>query len=302
MEFGKVEQPELNKIDFTLPKDTKLTQEVLKQGEGKQAPEIYIGCAKWGRPDWVGKIYPPKTKAADFLEHYARHFNSIELNATFYKIPDRKTVTTWKSKVGKDFRFVPKFTDVITHIKRLRDVNAYVDEFLEGIDGFGKNLGPVFLMPHPQMGLKHMETFERFITSLPKDIDLFLEVRHPEWFSKEGAELFKLMQRLKTGSIITDASGRRDCVHMNLSTPECFIRFVGNSLHPTDYTRIDEWVKRMKSWIKQGIERIYFYMHQHEELYSPELIRYTIRQLNKECKLQIAEPVFYSETKPVGLF
>lgn len=301
MEFGKAEQAELHTIDYSLPKDTKLTKEVLKAAKGKQPVQIYIGCAKWGRPDWVGKIYPPKTKAADFLEHYATHFNSIELNATFYKIPDRATVAGWKSKVGKEFKFVPKFTDVITHIKRLKEVNAYVDQFLEGIDAFGKNLGSVFLMPHPQMGLKHLETFERFIQSLPKDLDLFVEVRHPEWFGKEGEELFRLLHKLKAGSIITDAAGRRDCVHMNLTTPECFIRFVGNSLHPTDYSRIDEWVLRLKSWMKQGIERIYFFMHQHEELYSPELIRYTIQQLNKQCKLSIKEPVFYNDQSK-GLF
>jgi uncharacterized protein YecE (DUF72 family) len=299
MEFGKVEVTEnISEIDFSLPPDTALTKQVLKAAKNRKPATIYMGCAKWGRPDWVGKIYPPKTKAADFLEQYAKHFNSIELNATFYRIPDRRTVSVWKSKVGADFRFVPKFSQIITHIKRLKDTQAYVDEFLNGIDAFGENLGPVFLMLHPQMGLKHLETIRNFIGSLPKELKIFVEVRHPEWFSEQGKVFFEMLHDMQAGSIITDAAGRRDCVHMNLSTPDCFIRFVGNSLHETDYVRVDEWVQRMKSWMKQGIENIYFFMHQHEELYSPELIRYTIEKMNKECKLEIPVPHFYSEIVP----
>jgi len=295
MDFGKIEELDLAGVDFKLPKDTKLTKEVLASSKAKGDPKIFIGCAKWGRTDWVGKIYPPKTKTADFLAHYAQHFNSIELNATFYNLPDRKTITAWKSKVGSDFLFVPKFTGVITHYRRLKDTTELVDKFLEVMHGLGKNLGPVFLLPHPQMAPKQLDTILHFIDALPRDLELFVEVRHPDWFTKDGNELWQALRERKKGSVITDAAGRRDCVHMNLTTPECFIRFVGNSLHPTDYERIDEWVMRMKAWIKQGIERIFFFMHQHEELYSPELIRYTIEKLNKACKLSIPVPVFYSD-------
>ena len=101
-----------------------------------------------------------------------------------------------------------------------------------------------------------------------------------------------MLQRNNVGSIITDAAGRRDCVHMRLTTPQAFIRFVGNGLHPTDYTRIDAWVERIATWLHAGIEKIYFFMHQHEELHSPELCRYLIRQLNDRCKANIKEPVF----------
>lgn len=291
MEFGKVSSSELDSIDFTLPPDHTDTTKVLAASKKKRKPEIYIGCAKWGRKDWVGKLYPPKTKEADFLAHYAKHFNCIELNATFYRMPTTMQITNWKNKVGEEFKFCPKFTDQITHLRRLKNVKELTDQFLEAIYAFGKNLGPIFLMPHPQMGPKTLDTIQSFIESLPNDVELFVELRHTEWFSNPEAfdTAFNSFQKLKTGSIITDASGRRDCVHMRLTTPEAFIRFVGNGLHPTDYTRIDDWVQRMKQWMEQGIERIWFFMHQHEELHSPELCRYLIPEINKQCSTSIPE-------------
>ena len=303
MEFGKVDSEILNKIDFTLPPDDENTTRLFKlKKAGNNKPKIFVGCAKWGRKDWVGKIYPPKTKEADFLNHYAKHFNSIELNATFYRMPTIRQIETWKNKVGKDFKFCPKFVDQITHLRRLKNVKELTDEFLQAIYAFKENLGPIFLMPHPQMGYKTLDTLQDFIESLPKDIDLFVELRHPEWFAHTEAfqNAFNTFEKLKAGSVITDSSGRRDWVHMRLTTSEAFIRFVGNGLHPTDYTRIDDWVSRIKKWIDEGIDTIYFFMHQHEELHSPELIRYLIQQLNKHCGISIKEPSFISDNDLFG--
>ena len=296
MDFGKIPENELKQIDFTLPPDPPENAAVLKKGKGKT--KFYIGCAKWGRKDWIGKLYPNGTKEKDFLQQYATQFNSIEFNGFFYNIHSRAQVEKWVSMVPKGFLFCPKFTQSITHIRRLKDATHEVDAFLDVISAFGDHLGPLFLMPNPQMGLKHLDTIEEFINGLPIDIDVFLELRHEEWYdTKEGynPELFKFLRSHKRGTVITDAAGRRDCVHMHLSEPECFIRFVGNALHPTDYTRIDEWVKRIKKWMAEGLETCYFFMHQHEELHSPELIKYFIEQMNKHCGTKIPLPLMYNE-------
>lgn len=294
MDFGKVDSAELEKIDFTLPPDHPATTKILDASGANTTTNFYVGCAKWGRPDWVGKIYPPKTKAGDFLEHYARHFNCIELNATFYRMPTKNQIQGWKSKVGEGFKFCPKFVDQITHIKRLKETKELVDRFLEAIYEFKETLGPIFLMPHPQMGPKSLEVQQAFIESLPKDVELFVEQRHKEWFANPEAfdNLFDVLEKQKAGAVITDSSGRRDCVHMRLSTPQAFIRFVGNGLHPTDYSRIDDWVTRMKSWSEQGIKDIYFFMHQHEEIHSPELCKYLIEAMNKKIGTRIPVPKF----------
>jgi uncharacterized protein YecE (DUF72 family) len=296
MDFGKLPESELLQVDFTLPPDTPQNAVVLKKGKGKT--KFYIGCAKWGRKDWVGKLYPKGTKEKDFLHYYATQFNSIEFNGFFYSSHSREVVEKWVAAVPDGFKFCPKFTQSITHLRRLKNVKNDVDAFLNIVEAFGPHLGPLFLMPNPQMGVKHLETIEAFIGDLPKDIGLFLELRHEEWYKfEEGYDpaLYSFLRKVKRGAVITDAAGRRDCAHMHLTIPECFIRFVGNGLHPTDYTRIDEWVQRIKQWMAQGLETCYFFMHQHEELHSPELIKYFIQEMNKHCGTCIPLPVIYSE-------
>ncbi|MGE0590574.1 MAG: DUF72 domain-containing protein [Cyclobacteriaceae bacterium] len=301
MDFGKVDS--LENIDFTLPPDASGTTSLLKKAKSKKKPEVFVGCAKWGRKDWVGKIYPEKTKEADFLEHYARHFNCIELNATFYRMPTQKQVEGWRKKVGYGFQFCPKFTDQISHYRRLKDAEELTERFLEGVSAFKNTLGPIFLQLPPNFTPKNFDALKNYLETLPKDIEVFTELRSPKWFLEENFEtVFSMMEENKIGSIITDASGRRDCVHMRLTTPVAFIRFVGNGLHPTDYTRVDDWVQRIKTWMDQGIERVYFFMHQHEEIYSPELSRYVIRQLNKVCGTVIPEPKFVSDASSGKLF
>ena len=164
-----------------------------------------------------------------------------------------------------------------------------MDAYLERIQEFGDQLGP----SHPQMGPKHITTLVSFLELLPKDLDVFVEFRHRDWFEKENSDLvFPVLEKLKKGMVITDAAGRRDCVHMRLTSAEVFIRFVCNSLHPSDYARIDEWVGRIKKWHGEGLQRCYFFLHQHEELYSPELCKYLIEQLNENCNTSIQVPVF----------
>lgn len=297
MKFGKIEQPDISDVDFLLPPDAEGTTSLLQNASRTSRPEIFVGCAKWGRKDWVGEVYPPGTKESDFLRLYAQHFNAIELNASFYRTPSVSQSAGWASQVGSGFKFSPKFTNKISHLRRLKDVKEQTSWFLKGISGFKDNLGPVFLMPHPAMGPKSFETIEMFIESLPADIELFVELRHPEWYSEpESSEkVFTMFENHNVGSIITDASGRRDCVHMRLTTPVAFIRFVGNNLHPTDYTRVDAWVQRIKTWMDTGLQKLYFFMHQTEEIHSPTLCKYVIQQLNLHCGTNLHEPVFVKD-------
>src|SRR5882762_9450094 len=99
MDFGKVDAKELGKVDFSLAKDPPRNKTIVGSAKGK-ATKVYVGCAKWGRPDWIGKIYPKGTKAKDFLEHYAHQFQTIELNATFYNIYPEANTKNWSEKTG----------------------------------------------------------------------------------------------------------------------------------------------------------------------------------------------------------
>jgi uncharacterized protein YecE (DUF72 family) len=296
MEFGRVPEQQLDQVDFSLPKDPAENKFVLKEGHAAN-PRVYLGCAKWGRKEWLGKIYPPKTKEKDFLEQYVNHYNSIELNATHYKIYPPAQIENWAAKAkGLDFKFSPKISKDISHFGSLSNKQLQTDAFLQGIIAFKEHLGPIFMQVSDAFSPKRKDELFQYLATLPKDLTFFVEVRHPEWFSNEAIskELFDTLHSLKIGSIITDTAGRRDCCHMHLTIPKAFIRFVGNSLHKSDYARCDEWVDRIQYWLKNGIEEVYFFMHMHDEATSPELTVYLVDQLNKKCKLDLIKPKFYS--------
>jgi uncharacterized protein YecE (DUF72 family) len=90
--------------------------------------------------------------------------------------------------------------------------------------------------------------------------------------------------------VITDVAGRRDCCHLHLAQPRTLIRFVGNNLHPTDYSRLDAWVKRLQHWTNSGVEDVYWMMHSGEDVHAPELVIYFTEQLNRKLGLQLKQP------------
>lgn len=297
MEFGRVEEKDLSSIDFSLPDEPRYNKKILSDKPNKQ-PKVYLGCAKWGRPEWVGKIYPPKTKERNFLQHYVEHYNSIELNATHYKIIGARGISKWKEKAkGKDFRFCPKMYQGVTHRGTLRGKEFLTREFLRGVQAFEENLGPIFVQVSDTFSPNRKEDLFKFMLSLPKELQFFLEVRHPAWFSKEKEreELFNFLSSNNMGAVITDTAGRRDCAHMHLTVPKAFVRYVGNSLHRTDHTRSDIWVQRMKYWLDHGLQELYFFIHMQDEATSPELTVYLVDKLNKECGLNLIKPKFIED-------
>jgi len=298
MNFGRVQSNELKKIDFKLPVDPAMNEGLLK-GKKIKPLNAFVGCAKWGIKEWIGKLYPLGTKEANFLDEYLKHFNSIELNATHYKLYKSAEIKKWADK-AKDLHFIfcPKVYKGISHFGHLTDKKILTDDFLNGIIAFQQNLGPIFLQVNDRFSPNRKKELFTYLETLPRDVQFFLEVRHPDWFVEPNTkELFTKLKKLKIGAVITDAAGRRDCCHMYLTIPQTFIRFVGNSLHPSDFKRIDAWVKRIKSWSENGLEKLYFFMHMHDEAYSPELSVYLIEKLNKACNLGLPKPKLLRKTK-----
>ena len=294
MDFGRASLEELDTINFRLGAEPSFNKTVLK-GKPVKKPKIYIGCAKWGRAEWVGKIYPPKAKEKDFLDHYVNHYNSIELNATHYKVYDEAGIKKWTAKAGDmDFKFCPKMYQGVTHRGSLKGKDFIMNEFFRGIVAFEEYLGPIFIQVSEAFSPKRKEELFEFLKKLPTDLQFFMEVRHPAWFANEeiNNELFTTLKEINIGAVITDTAGRRDCAHMHLTLPKAFIRYVGNSLHSSDYTRIDEWVARIKYWLDKGMEELYFFMHMHDEATSPELTVYLVDKMNKELGLDLIKPKF----------
>lgn len=252
-------------------------------------PEVYVGCSRWGRKDWIGKLYPPKTKEIDFLKLYGERFNSLELHALFYRMFPKSTIQNWANLVPDDFKFCPKMPSRITHIKRLVNTEEETKEMLEAYSGFGKKLGTAFMQFDEQFGPDKAQHLHRYLESLPRKFDLAVEFRHPDWFIESSVvdQTFSIMKELGVSTVITDTAGRRDALHMKLTTPKAFIRFVGENLHETDYKRIDDWADRIDEWLSSGLENVYFFIHQRDEFYTPDLAAYAIEQFNKKCGLNL---------------
>ncbi|MCU7618739.1 DUF72 domain-containing protein [Chryseobacterium sp. PBS4-4] len=293
MQFGKVEDP--SKIDFTLPKDHSRTKEILKQNK-KGLENISIGCAKWNKTDLKG-FYPKGTK--DELTYYATQFNSIELNATFYGMPTSEQVLTWKEKTPADFKFFPKITNTVSHFRRLLNIDDVVTQFATAVLNFDEKLGMVFLQLHDNFKPKDYERLEQFVNKWPKEVPLAIELRNTEWFTDE--EIFdrtcQLFEDNNITNIIVDTAGRRDMIHMRLTTPNAFIRYVGANAE-SDYERLDNWLKHLTKWKKEGLQNLYFFVHQNLEKASPLLSAYLIENMNKEWKTEIIVPKMGQEKMP----
>ncbi|WP_448103488.1 DUF72 domain-containing protein [Pedobacter panaciterrae] len=295
MDYGKVLESEIPVIDFKLPPDGAQTLKTLNGLTKAIKPELYVGASKWGRKDWLGVLFPVKTKEANFLFEYAKIFDSIELNAVFYSIPSADLVEKFRRKVenagNTNFKFFPKISRTISHIKRLEDCVVPTQLFLENISRLGDMLGPCFLQMGDNFGPKNFLKLESYLKGLPTDQLFFCEVRHEEWFSNPivRRQYFSMLAENRIGAVITDTAGRRDVAHMELSTPEVFIRFVavgGNHLE-VDFARIDDWVSRIKQWLDKGLQKAHFMINPIDELNTPELAWYAVDRFNKELNANL---------------
>lgn len=286
MKFGQVPDP--SNIKFKLPKDAAATTDILKKAKGKNF-EAYVGCAKWNKTDLKG-FYPKGIK--DELEYYSHQFNSIELNATFYNMPTPQQVAKWKEKTPKGFKFFPKITNSISHYKRLLDVKEITEVYCNAVANFEEKLGMIFLQLHDNFSPKEFEKLEDFLKTFPKGMPLGVEVRNNKWFEDalEWQRYCALLEKYKMANIIVDTAGRRDMVHMRLTTSAAFIRFVGCNDDKIDYKRLDDWLARIKLWHKEGLKQLYFFVHQNVELSSPLLSAYFIEKLNKSLKTNLHIP------------
>lgn len=291
MKFGKLK--DISPINFKLPNDhektTNLLNRLLKDDE---LPQVYVGCTGWSMKEWIGRVYPNGTKANKMLFHYAKQFNTIELNTTHYRIPTLKTIETWRQSVPKDFKFCPKIPQSISHRNDLGMNGEVINQFCASVYELRDNLGCCFMQMPPYFDIRRLPMLERFLEKWPVEIPLAVEVRHESWFNNSDNfnQLFDLLERQNISTVITDVAGRRDVLHQRLTTNTAMIRFVGNGLHQTDYERIDEWVERLKYWFSQGLKTVYFFPHEPDNLLAPEMSEYLVKRLNESFKSTVRGP------------
>lgn len=290
MKFGKLQ--DLRQVDWSLPEDDPAGAAFLA-GRGGGGLRIFFGAPAWGHPAWLGKIYPPGTKRADYLAHYARYFTCIELNTTHYRIPSVEQVGKWVAQVPAGFQFCPKIFQGLSHTRGGLADAELLHSWFAALAAFGGNLGPSFLQlpPHFDYGLKG-ELFA-FLRSWPDEFPLALEFRHPSWFAEGGRILPALTQYLQSrgiGLVITDVAGRRDVLHTSISAEFALVRFVGNELHPTDFPRAQAWAERFARWEKLGLRRLFLFVHEPDDVSVPEMTEFFLRELSARGGWEFPEP------------
>ncbi|MGH9948434.1 MAG: DUF72 domain-containing protein [Pyrinomonadaceae bacterium] len=286
MKFGQVANPE--EIDFTIPPDHKDTKAVLGKSKANGL-DVYVGCAKWNKTDLKG-FYPKGTK--DELGYYSTQFNCIELNATFYRLFPPTTFEKWYAGVPECFKFFPKLEQTISHFRRLKDVEEVVDNNVSHFSLLQEKLGVPFLQLHNNFGTKDFDRVKKFVENWKYDIRLAIEFRHTDWHNNPEVsdEVYAMLAKNKIHNVLVDTAGRRDLMHMRLTTPTAFIRWVGANHPESDRARLDEWIERIASWKKQGLKELYFFVHQNIEKESPLLSAYFIERLNKRIGVDLKIP------------
>lgn len=276
MKFGKLS--DISQVNFTLPADPESTKTVLSSLPKAEKPILYVGCTGWGMKEWVGSVYPANTKTKDYLTHYAKQFNTIELNTTHYRIPSFDTVLKWKNESTPDFRFCPKIPQAISHSGGMGLNDGKLIAFCEAIQQLEEKMGCCFMQLPPYFSADRIAILKTFLDQFPTHIPLAVEVRHESWFKDEGAtnRLADLLAAKNCAFVLTDVAGRRDVLHQQLTNNIAMVRFVGNDLHQTDYERIDEWILRLKDWFANGITEVYFFTHEPDNIQAPKMAKYMV--------------------------
>ena len=212
---------------------------------------VHVGTSGWTYKHWRGVFYPEDVPQRRWLEHYQQHFSTVELNATFYRLPQEQTFRRWAERSPDGFRFAVKGSRFITHMKRLRDAEDAALTFLSRARLLGGHLGPVLWQLPPSLE-RDIGLLREFVRLLPDDLTHAFEFRHRSWFADETYELLR----------------ERDCAfctyHMRsdetpvLATADCaYVRFHGTeSSYGGGYSdeAIRVWAQRIGDFLDGGRE------------------------------------------------
>jgi uncharacterized protein YecE (DUF72 family) len=219
--------------------------------------EIRIGCSGWNYAHWSERVYPKGLPPSRWLEHYATLFDTVEVNATFYRLPLRSSVARWVEQTPPDFVFAVKASRYLTHLKRLTDLGSGLRRFYERIDPLvaSPKLGPV-LWQLPANFHRNDERLARALAQLPPGRHCF-EFRHPSWFA---GEVYALLREHGAALVIGDTPRRPFQTH-ELTADWTFVRLHhGHRGRNGNYSEseLETWARRIAQWRRRVDVYAYF--------------------------------------------
>jgi len=221
---------------------------------------LYVGTSGYSYKEWKGSFYPEKLAAKDMLPYYAERLKAVELNNTFYRLPQPSMVESWKAQVPDNFRFSVKASQRITHFKRLKEADDATKYMLDTVSALEDRLGVVLFQLPPNMK-KDLERLGSFLELLPKDLKATFEFRHPTWFDDEVLELLQRHNRALCVSDTDDLPAHR----IDKTADWGYMRLRRVQYSDTDLT---EWIKRIEA---QKWETTFVFFKHEDEGTGPKL-------------------------------
>jgi len=231
-----------------------------------------VGTSGFQYPEWRGTFYPEKFPTAKMLPFYAERFPTSEINYTFYRIPNGKTIESWDEATPEHFRFGLKAPQKVTHIARLRDCGELLDVFQRVVTRLGSKLGPVLFQLPPRFK-KDAPLFSEFLTGLPSGIRAAFEFRHPSWFEDE---IFEDLRRHNAALCIAESA---DLVTPSVATADFgYLRLRREDYQEADLVRWAEFIESQK----QSWDHAFVYFKHEESGRGPQLAKQMIEELARK--------------------
>ncbi len=243
-----------------------------------------LGTCGWAYDDWNGVFYPESVSGRQRLEHYAQHFSTVEIDATFYAIPARTTVRGWRQRSPKGFIFSAKFPREVTHQSRLVGCGEAAATFVDVMSELGDRLGTLLIQLPPSMTVSRFADLEHFLEGLPDGFSYAVEVRHRSWLIEPFAELLK---RWNVALALTDGAHLKR--FWRVTSQIVYIRWLGKWNAFEDYDRVqrsvdddlDWWIPRMEHVLEKGAT-VLGYVNNNFAGYSPTVVESIEERLGAE--------------------
>lgn len=219
--------------------------------EGK----FWLGTSGWTYPHWKGVFYPEEVARGRWLAYYSEQFDTVELNASFYHLPQRKTFVNWRAKTPPGFLFSVKGSRYITHVKKLEGVEEPLARLLDAASALEEKLGPILFQLPPQLKCD-LNRLEKFLSLLPPGNRYAFEFRNPTFFC---LEVYELLRQKQISLCIADTPSypKEEVVTASF----VYLRLHGSQslyTHCYEEEELWEWGKKIKNWLSQGEVFCYF--------------------------------------------
>lgn len=226
----------------------------------------HVGTSGWSYPHWKGPFYPEELPNARFLEYYARQFQSVEINSSFYRLPAEHTLRQWYTAVPDDFIFAAKASRYITHMKKLRDPRQTVQPFLERISLLGEKLGPILFQLPPRWRF-NASRLALFLRTLSRQFRYAFEFRDQTWLNDET---FDLLAGSNAAHCIYDLNGFVS--PEKITTDIAYVRLHGpGGPYEGSYgsSALNDWAASFSAW-RRRCEAVYCFFDNDQSGYAPE--------------------------------